>query len=42
MFDVARFVTECEAAIASDGGREAVREILLAAISNPAGIVAAF
>ena len=41
MFDVARFVTECKTAIASDGGREVVREILLAAISNPAGIVAA-
>jgi len=40
MFDAARFVAECEAAIATDGGRDAVREILTATISNPAGIVA--
>jgi predicted metal-dependent enzyme (double-stranded beta helix superfamily) len=40
MFDIARFVAECEAAIATDGGREVVREILMAAISDPAGIVA--
>lgn len=42
MFDVARFIAECEAAIATDGGRDAVREILMAAISDPAGIVAVF
>jgi hypothetical protein len=40
MFDIPRFVAECEAAIATDGGREAVQEILTAAISDPAGIVA--
>jgi predicted metal-dependent enzyme (double-stranded beta helix superfamily) len=40
MFDVARFVAECEDAIASKD-RGAVREILVAAISDPAGIVAA-
>ena len=37
MFDAARFVAECEAAIATDGGRDAVREILMAAISNRPG-----
>lgn len=41
MFDIARFVAECEAAIATDGGREVVREILTAANSDPAGIVSA-
>jgi predicted metal-dependent enzyme (double-stranded beta helix superfamily) len=41
MFDVARFVAECEAAIATDGGRDVVRELLMAAISNPAGIISA-
>jgi predicted metal-dependent enzyme (double-stranded beta helix superfamily) len=40
MFDAARFIAECEAAIATDEGRGAVREILVAAISNPAGIIA--
>ena len=42
MFDVARFAAECEAAIASNRGRDAVREVHKAAISDPAGIVAAF
>jgi predicted metal-dependent enzyme (double-stranded beta helix superfamily) len=42
MFDVARFVAECEAAIATDRGREAVREILTTAISDPAGLMAVF
>jgi predicted metal-dependent enzyme (double-stranded beta helix superfamily) len=42
MFDIARFVAECEAAIAADRGREAVREILTAAILDPAGLVAVF
>ena len=41
MFDVARFVAECEAAVTTDRGRDVVREILTAAISDPAGIVAA-
>src|SRR5262245_19242860 len=40
MFDVARFVGECEAAVATS--RDAVRSVLRAAISDPAGIVAAF
>ena len=40
MFDVARFVAECEAGISTGGGRGVVRETLMAAISNPAGIVA--
>lgn len=40
MFDIARFVAECEAAIAADRGREVVRDILTAAVSDPAGIVA--
>ena len=39
MFDVARFVAECEAAVATEKGRDAVREVLVAAISDPAGIV---
>jgi predicted metal-dependent enzyme (double-stranded beta helix superfamily) len=42
MFDIAGFVADCVAANASGGGREAVREILAAAMSNPAGLVAAF
>jgi predicted metal-dependent enzyme (double-stranded beta helix superfamily) len=41
MFDVARFVAECEAAIATEGGRAAVRELLTAAISDSAGIISA-
>jgi predicted metal-dependent enzyme (double-stranded beta helix superfamily) len=41
MFNVERFITECEAAIASDRGRDAVREILGAAISDPTQIVSA-
>ena len=41
MFDLARFIAECEAAIVSDGHRKAVREVLTAAISNPAGIISA-
>jgi predicted metal-dependent enzyme (double-stranded beta helix superfamily) len=42
MFEIARFIAECEAAITADRGREAVREILAAAISDSAGIVARF
>jgi predicted metal-dependent enzyme (double-stranded beta helix superfamily) len=42
MFEIASFIAECEAAIATDRGRQAVREILTAAISDSAGIVAAF
>src|SRR5262245_35662536 len=42
MFDIARFIAECEAAMASDGGRVAVREILAAAISDSAGIISTF
>jgi predicted metal-dependent enzyme (double-stranded beta helix superfamily) len=42
MFDIARFVAECETAIVTDRGREEVRELLRAAISDPSGIVAAF
>ena len=41
MFEVERFIAECEAAIVTDGGRDSVREVLMAAISDPAGIVAA-
>ena len=40
MFDVARFVAACQAGISTGGGREVVREILMAAISKPAGIIA--
>jgi predicted metal-dependent enzyme (double-stranded beta helix superfamily) len=40
MFNIARFVADCEAAITTDRGREVVREILTAAVSDPAGIVA--
>jgi predicted metal-dependent enzyme (double-stranded beta helix superfamily) len=40
MFDVACFIAECEAAVATDRGRDVVRDILMAAISNPAGIIA--
>ena len=39
---VARFITECEAAIVNGGGRNAVREVLAAAVSNPAAVIAAF
>jgi predicted metal-dependent enzyme (double-stranded beta helix superfamily) len=42
MFDVARFIAECEAATASSGGRGEVRKILAAAMSNPAEIIAVF
>ena len=41
MFTVERFVAECEDAIATDGGRDSVRELLRAAISNPAEVVSA-
>jgi len=41
MFNVGHFATECEAAIASDRASDAVREILGAAISDPAQIVSA-
>ena len=41
MFDVARFIAECEAAMTNDEGREAVRDVLMASIANPAGIVSA-
>jgi predicted metal-dependent enzyme (double-stranded beta helix superfamily) len=41
MFDLARFIAECEAAIVTDGHRNAVREVLTAAISDPAGIISA-
>src|SRR5262245_2008910 len=42
MFEIARFIAECEAAVASDGGRASVREILVAAISDSAGIISTF
>jgi len=35
IFDVARFIAECEAAIATERGHDAVREVLIAAISDP-------
>jgi predicted metal-dependent enzyme (double-stranded beta helix superfamily) len=41
MFEVMRFIEACQSAMAAGGGRDAVREILRAAISDPAGIVAA-
>ena len=41
MFTVERFVSECEDAIATDGGRDSVRELLRAAISNRAKVVSA-
>ena len=42
MFDVARFIAECEAATATEKGRDIVRELLAAAISGPADLVATF
>jgi len=42
MFEIARFVAECDAALATGKGREAVREALMAAISDTAGVIAAF
>jgi|SRR5215472_665350 len=42
MFEVAQFTAECEAAIASDGGRDGVRQLLAAAVSNPAIMITAF
>ena len=42
MFDVARFIADCEAAMTAGRGRAAVHELLSAAVSDPAGIVAAF
>jgi predicted metal-dependent enzyme (double-stranded beta helix superfamily) len=41
MFEVARFVADCDGALAGGGGREAVREILQAAVADPAAIIAA-
>jgi len=40
MLDVERFIAECERAVA-EGGQAAVREILAAAITDPAQIIAA-
>ena len=40
MLDIARFVAECEAAMAAKRGRDGVRDLLKAAISDPAGIIA--
>jgi predicted metal-dependent enzyme (double-stranded beta helix superfamily) len=42
MFDVTRFIAQCEAAAATDGGRDIVRQILGAAVSNPADLPAVF
>ena len=42
MFDVARFVSQCEGAVAKDDGREMVRQIIAAAVSNPAALIATF
>jgi predicted metal-dependent enzyme (double-stranded beta helix superfamily) len=42
MFHVARFIADCEAAIATDRGRDAVRDVLATAISDPAGLIAVF
>ena len=41
MFEVERFIAECEAANVTNGGRDVVREVLRAAISDPTGIVSA-
>ncbi|WP_395015211.1 hypothetical protein [Dongia sp.] len=40
MFDAIHFGAECETALA-EGGRDAVRRVLVSAISNPAKIIAA-
>ena len=40
VFDVERFIAECEHAV-NEGGQTAVREILAAAIADPAQIIAA-
>jgi predicted metal-dependent enzyme (double-stranded beta helix superfamily) len=40
VFDVERFIAECEHA-ATEGGQAAVREVLAAAIADPAQIIAA-
>ncbi len=42
MFDVARFISQCEAAVAANDGREMVRQILAAAVSKPSDLLAAF
>src|SRR5262249_54707175 len=42
MFDVARFIAQCEAAVTTGGGRDAVRQILGAAVANPASLLAVF
>ena len=42
MFDVARFISQCEAAVAASDGRKMVRQILAAAVSKPSDLLAAF
>lgn len=39
MFDVERFIADCDSAVV-DGGQDAVREVLARAIADPGGIVA--
>ena len=42
MFDVARFISQCEGAVAASDGREMVRQILAAAVSKPSDLLATF
>ena len=38
MFSKGRFIDDCKAAV--DGGQKAIRELVLEAVADPAGIVA--
>jgi len=42
MFDVARFVSQCEAAAATGKGRDIIRQIIAATVANPSALVATF
>lgn len=42
MFDVPRFISQCEAAVAASDGREIVRQFLAAAMAKPSDLLAAF
>jgi predicted metal-dependent enzyme (double-stranded beta helix superfamily) len=41
MFELDRFIAECEAAIATDGGQRAIREAMARAVSDRAAAIAA-
>jgi predicted metal-dependent enzyme (double-stranded beta helix superfamily) len=42
MFDVAHFISECESAVATGDGRKYVRQMIAAAVSEPADLLAVF